>query len=355
MEIGQYLRTIKKKLLLLPAVALIAAVAAYFVLGHTKQQWTSTVRVEVPTSAQNTAAGAVTVYVANFSQFLKSDPVVAQVAAQNPGIKAKSIKSGLSASEVGVSDLIDVTFTGRPKDAVSHVAQSAATAALSASADPQVVDAQAALKIAEQRDTAAQTALQNFVNTESGGLPDDQYRERLANLDAIKLAASQARLDLDIPKANGLDAQIPQAEAQIAALLPQVEKYDQLTNGASEADSAVSVAYQHVQDAQAQADAAASLPALKSDAPKKVNERLKKGEYMGIAAGLGLIAAALYIVMSELIGARRVRRSTVDLGTQLDSVEMPLTPATNGNGNGNGNGHSPHPASAPHGRSEPAG
>jgi hypothetical protein len=57
--------------------------------------------------------------------------------------------------------------------------------------------------------------------------------------------------------------------------------------------------------------------------------------------------------MSELIGARRTRRSTVNLGTQLDSVEMPLTPATNGNGNGNG--HSPHPASAPQGHSEPAG
>jgi hypothetical protein len=351
MEIGQYLRVIKKKLWLLAAVPVVAALVAYLAIGHQKQQWTSTVRVEVPTSAQNTAAGAVTVYVANFTEFLKSDPLVAQVAAQNPGITAKSIKSGLSASEVGVSDLLDVTFTGRPKALVEPVAQSAAKAALAASAQPQVADAQAALTIAQQRNSAAQAAVQSFVSTQSGGLPDDQYREKLSNLDALKLAASQARLDLDIPKANGLDAQIPQAEAQIAALLPQVEKYDQLTTAASESGSAVSVAYQHLQDAQAQASAVGSLPALKSAAPKRINETVKKGELMGVAAGLGLIAAALYIVMTELAASRRLRRDTAVLDAQLEGVDLGTAPVTNGNGHTR-----EYPAaSVSEGRSEAAG
>ena len=73
MQIGHYLRMIRRRLWVF-AIPVVAAVAAFLVLGQGGQQWTSKVEVTVPTLAQNTSAGSVAVYVANFEEYLTTDP-----------------------------------------------------------------------------------------------------------------------------------------------------------------------------------------------------------------------------------------------------------------------------------------
>jgi hypothetical protein len=103
MEVGHYLRMIRRRLWVF-AIPVVAAIAAFLILGQGAQQWTSKVEVAVPTLAQNTSAGSVAVYVANFEEYLTTDPVLDQVARENPQVPRSSVKGGLSASQVGVSD-----------------------------------------------------------------------------------------------------------------------------------------------------------------------------------------------------------------------------------------------------------
>lgn len=308
MEIRDYLLIIRRRLWVLVAVPVVAALVAMVIFIGRPQQWQSKVEVSVPTLAQNTTSGAVAVYVADFKEYLTTVPVLDQVARDNPGVTRKSIKNGLSASEVGTSDLLTVTFTGHHKGTVEGVARSAAAATLNQSSSPQLGDAKAAVQLAQQRYGQAQAALSQFVNTQSGGLPTDQYREKLANLDALKLAASQARLDLDIPKANGLDAQIPQAQAAINTLLPQVQTYQQLSDQQQQAGSALSSALVRVQDAQSQSVSGKIASTLRSTSPTKVDKAKTTLTSVAIAAGVGLILAALYVTFGELMAAGRARR-----------------------------------------------
>jgi capsular polysaccharide biosynthesis protein len=328
MEIKDYLHVIRRRLWMIVAVPVIAAVAAFLVLGQGPPKFKSSVEVAVPTLAENTAAGAVAVYVADFKEYLTTDPVINQVAQQNPLVPRKSIKKGLSASEVGNSDLLTVSYTGKHKNLVEAVARSAAAATLNETSEPELVDAQAAQQLAEQQYKQAQATLDNFVNTQTGGIPEDQYRERLASLDALKLAASQARLDLDIPKANGLDAQIPLAEASIASLLPQVLTYENLSEAEQQASLAVSSAVSRVQDAQSQVVAHGALVTLRNESPVKSSKLAKDGTIVAVGAGLGLIAVAIYIVFSELVLAGRTRREAESLDRQ--DITGPDGSGTNG-------------------------
>jgi hypothetical protein len=184
---------------------------------------------------------------------------------------------------------------------------SATNATLNLSASPQVTDAQADQRLAQEAYNKAAAALNAYVNSPTGGLPEDRYRDALSNLDSIKLAASQARLDLDIPKANGLDAQIPQAEAVLTGLLPQVEKYQQLADTQAQASAALSNATDRTQQAQGQ-DLAHNTTVLRNQAPKKIS-KLKKDLSVGlIGLAIGLILALLFVIFSEVHNASRSRK-----------------------------------------------
>jgi len=307
MEIRDYLKIVKRRLWIFVVLPLLAAIVAFFVFSGKPQQFQSKVETSVPSLAQNTTVGAVTVYVANFKEFLTTQPVIDRVSKET-GVAAGELRSGLSATEVGTSNLIEVTYTSTSKASVQKVAVSATNATLDLASGPNVSNAKAAVQVAQDRFDKARAATQGLVST-LGGLPEDQYQEMLHSLAVLKLEASTARLDLDIPKADGLDAQIPHLEQEIADLLPNVLHYQQLSSAQAEAATALSNAFVREQDTEAQVVAHADPVALKSSTPTKVNSTLKLGTSIGIVVGIALILAGLIIVFLEIFDSGRARRS----------------------------------------------
>lgn len=308
MEIRDYLKIIKRRLWIFVVLPVLAGIVAIVAFSGKPQQFQSKVETLVPTSAQNTTAGAVSVYVANFQEFLTTQPVIDRVAKET-GVAVGRVRSGLTAAQVGASNLIEVTYTSTDRSTVEKVALSATNASLDMASNPNLIDAKAAVQVAQDRLDKARSALAQYISTVSG-LPEDQYRERLNSLASLKLAAASARLDLDIPKADGLDAQIPHVEQEIKDLLPQVAQYQQLAAAQQAAANAVSTAFVREQDAEAQLVAHGNPVVLKNSIPTKVDKAVKLGTSVGIVVGLALILAGLIIVFLELVNARRAREHT---------------------------------------------
>lgn len=309
MEIRDYLRVVKRRLWILVVLPVLAAAVGILAFSGQPQQFRSSVETSVPSLAINTTAGAVSVYVANFQELLTTQPVIDRITKET-GVAGHDLRSGLTASQVGTtSNLIRVTYTSTTKANVEKVALSATNATLDMASEPAVANAKAAVVVAQERFDRAQKAVQQLVASPSPGLPIDQYRDKLSSLATLKLAASSARLDADIPKADGLDAQIPGLEKEIADLVPKVQQYQQLSDAQQQASTALSTALVREQDTEAQVAAHADRSALRDSSPTKVDSAQKLATSVGMVAGIGLVLAGLIIVFLELINAGRARRA----------------------------------------------
>jgi len=307
MEISEYLPMVRRRLWILVVVPVLAALVGLVAFAGAPRTYSSSVEVAAPTTAENTTTGAVTVFVSSFTELLTTQPVIDRVSSETGASRAR-LRSGLSAGAVGGSSLIKVTYTSTRRQEVQAAVESATRATLDLVSAPQAAAAASALKVAQDRYQAARDALERYASGSGGGLPDDQYRQKLANLSALRLAATSARLDLAIPKANGLDAQIPVAERDIAELLPKVVRYDQLQDTVRQASDALANALIHEQDAKGQLVAHQSTTTLKTATPQAQNRVAALLRSVGVLAAVGLIAACLLVAFLELTEASKARR-----------------------------------------------
>jgi len=321
MEISDYIGMIRRRLWILVVVPALAAVIGVVVVMASPQTYSSSVEVAAPTTAENTTTGAVTVFVSSFTELLTTQPVIDRVNEQT-GVSRARLRSGLGAAAIGGSSLIRVTYTGTKRAEVQPVVQSATRATLDLMSGPQVAAAGSALKVAQDRYQAARDAVEKYAGGAGGGLADDQYRQKLANLAALRLAATSARLDLAIPKANGLDAQIPIAEKEIADLLPKVVKFQALQETLRQSSDALSNALIHEQDTRGQLVAHETTTTLKNATPKAGNKMTKMFQTAAIFAGVGFLVACLLVGFLELMEAGRARRATVAAPTVSQPSEV---------------------------------
>jgi len=321
MEISDYLRMIRRRLWILIVVPVLAGLVGLLAFAGAPRTYSSSVEVAAPTTAENTTTGAVAVFVSSFTELLTTQPVVDRVSRETGASRAR-LRSGLAAGAVGGSSLIKVTYTSTRRQEVQPAVEAATRATLDLVSGPQVAAATSALKVAQDRYQAARDAVDRYASGSGGGLPDDQYRQKLANLSALRLAATSARLDLAIPKANGLDAQIPIAEREIAELLPKVVRFNQLQDTLRQASDALSNALIHEQDTKGQLNAHESTTTLKNATPQAQSRASSLLRSVGVLAGVGLIAACLLVAFLELTEASRARRRARPEGSRAAQAEV---------------------------------
>ena len=130
MEIGDYLRVIRRRLWILVLVPVLAAGVVAAVLWQQPPKYRAVATVAAPAlvggSAENQYSGpvGVRVFVSNFAAALTAPQVVSKVAEQTQ-TSEQSIRDNLTAQPILESSLIEVTYVDPQRDRSAEVARAA--------------------------------------------------------------------------------------------------------------------------------------------------------------------------------------------------------------------------------------
>lgn len=310
MEVVDYLQLARRRLRIIVAVPLLAAVG---VLAHAQFAATS-YQAGAYVFAPQALAGAgnqfsgpagVTEWVNEFSAAAVSPRVVRRVA-RTSGVPAQAIAQGLQVTQQQQSGQLLDTFSSTEPGAATKVVKQDALATSEALFRPPVrlasralAHAQASLQAATQRTLRATTS---WGRTR----PDLQYAGRLRALTGLEQVRASIRRGDGVDRAAA-DAQVARVRAQVAALQRDVMEFQNLRAQSSAATTVLAQAQKDEQLARAQyADAVGAATVLPTR-PAQGSSSLVKGVLSAVVAGL-FIALCLVAAL-ELFGtARRTAR-----------------------------------------------
>ncbi|MBV8305163.1 MAG: hypothetical protein JOZ04_13200 [Acidimicrobiia bacterium] len=132
MELRDYFDILKRRKKILIAVPLIAFLLVAGLILIKPKQYQATATVAAPalvggaSANQYSGANGPKAFVANFTAAVTAPPVVDQVS-QETGVPKTRVKSGVSASEIGTSSLMQVAYSTPKKKEAFNVAQAAAS------------------------------------------------------------------------------------------------------------------------------------------------------------------------------------------------------------------------------------
>jgi capsular polysaccharide biosynthesis protein len=304
MNIRDYLHILRKRILILIGIPLIAVVAVALVVMVVKpRQYTATATVAAPalvggvSTNQYSGANGPKAFVANFISAATSDVIVDKVAAQTH-VPKNTIKAGLAPAEVGQSSLVTVTYTTKKKKEAGPVAQADASQTIVFLFNTQ-------LQLAEQPVTQAQNelnldnaAIANFRKTTGQSLPDETLQNIQQEIANLQETQAVQRAEGNATTANGLSATISSLQAQATTLQPQVATYLNLENELTQAQTNLQAAQTTLQQTKAQYEAAnpSKVVILGTTTPIKRSTTLIQDEPIALGASLFLALGVIALL-----------------------------------------------------------
>ena len=310
MELRDYLDILKRRKNILVAVPAVAALLVVGLIVVKPKQYQATATVAAPalvggaSSNQYSGANGPKSFVANFTAAVVSPPIVDQVSSETHVAKSR-VKSGLSASEIGTSSLMEVTYkTPKRKEAVA-VAQAGA-------ADTILFLFKTQVKLTQQPVDGAKAALADAeaqiasLSKQSGlVVPDKDYEVRAQEIASLQGAQAQAQANGQGATASRLQSQIDQKKGELAAIAPQVQQYTSLLDRKNAAITQLNQAQQALQQAQGQLQAADPKQVVtvgKTHSVAVIADVVQKGAvavFAGLFLALGIVAALEILARSQ--------------------------------------------------------
>lgn len=312
MEIGTYLRGLLRRWWLVVLIALIAASGAFVIDGGATDSYTASDNITVPQNLATTA-GANGQYVANFKVGLTT-PDVLNTVAKDAGVSTSTVSSRLSASQVGSSSFIKVSYIGKNRDR----AQIAVASATRATAD---LLAKGAIQTATTEQSAAQTALSDATTqvddaqkaldafTATHGYVDPNVLFQAAQSSITQLNVSKQQAIASGHSTGNFDAAISSAQAQLATLAPEVGAYNKLFHALTQAQGLVAAAQSRVSTASQDLAIAKAPPLIDQPTVTVTTGRSTLIKGVAIAAGIGVVLGLALILLIEYIVASRRQRA----------------------------------------------
>ncbi|MBV8161594.1 MAG: hypothetical protein JO265_11785 [Acidimicrobiia bacterium] len=294
-------------LVAVPAVAVVL-VAAMVLLKPKQYQATATVTAPALVGGtignQYSGANGPKSFVANFTAAVTSTPVVDQVAAETH-VPSKRVRSGVSASPVGNSTLMRVTYKTPKRSEAVRVSRTAAGDTLVSLFKTQV-------GLAQQPVDAAQTALADVqaqmatVGKQDGLIvPDKDYEVQAREIATLETNQADAVARGQGAAAAALQPHIDQLKAQLTTIAPSVEDFTALLSEQDVAVRNLTDAEKALRDAQSQlaaADPAQVVTVGKVSAVSRIGAVVPKG---AVAGGAGLFLAIGIVAGLELLERAR--------------------------------------------------
>ncbi len=291
-------------------VALLAAGGAFLAVRNTKAAYTASVDITVP-SDQSATSGANGQYVENFSVGLTSAAVLAEVSRRTHTPTA-DLSSGLSASELGNSSFIQVSYVSpdATKSKTVAIAATRATAALLERPAIQasttlLTSAQQAQSGAQKRVDAAQKALDSFTAGFGQVDPNVLYQAAQSSLTQLNVSKQQAIAQGRFT--SNFDDAIALASKQLAKLTPQIAKYNRLSRALTQAELAGQTAQARVVSGSEQLAATQAKPLIGAATVTTETARSAILKAVLIAAGIGLVLGLALVLLLGVVLANRGR------------------------------------------------
>lgn len=331
MEIADYLRRNRRRLVLLVGLPTIAAVAAGSYEATRPPSYVSNTVVTAPalvggTSAQQYAgAQAIAEFVNTFMSDATTPAVVNRVVSDTH-VKYRNVVGNTAITQSGSSGVLTVSYTAPRRSLAQPVSEAVARETLAFMFNSQVTIAQAAVKRATSAydAVAAQVAK---VAKQTGGVPPDQFTQTLTQeLGFLQQQQAQQTALGNTTAAASLAASIASKQAQIAQLAPVVHTYQRLVDERSNALSLLQSAQQQLAGAEQQQAAANPTAVL---FPGKTHKAPRVAPTLRIAlpaAGAALFLAAGLLLLLETLAARR-EDLPLTMPSGQDDVPAPREPA----------------------------
>jgi uncharacterized phage infection (PIP) family protein YhgE len=206
------------------------------------------------------------------------------------------VKSGLLATEIGTSSLMEVAYkTPKHKEAF-NVAQAAASDTIGFLFKTQVQLAQQPVDSAKQALAGVEGQIADLGKSSGLVVPDKDYEVRAQAIASLQSAQAQALANGQGTTAAHLQTQIDQMKAQLAAIAPQVQQYTALLTQKDAAVTQLNQAQQSLQQAQSQlqaADPKLVVSVSKVHPVSVIGDVLQKGTvavFAGLFLALGIVA-----------------------------------------------------------------
>ncbi|HEV3353120.1 MAG TPA: Wzz/FepE/Etk N-terminal domain-containing protein [Acidimicrobiales bacterium] len=301
MELRDYLDILKRRKNILIAVPAVAALLVVGLIVVKPKQYQATATVAAPalvggaSSNQYSGANGPKSFVANFTAAVTSPPIVDQVS-RDTGVPKNRVKSGVSASEIGTSSLMEVTYKTPKRKEAFNVAQAAASDTIVFLFKTQVQLAQQPVLGAKQNLASVEGQIADLGKSSGLVVPDKDYEVRAQAVASLQSAQAQALANGQGSTAARLQTQIDQMKGQLAAMAPQVQQYTALLTQKDAAVTQLNQAQQALQQSQGQLQAADPKQVVsvgKVHAVSVIGDVLQKGAvsvFAGLFLALGIVA-----------------------------------------------------------------
>jgi hypothetical protein len=309
-ELRDYLDILKRRKNILVAVPAVAALLVVGLIVVKPKQYQATATVAAPalvggaSSNQYSGANGPKSFVANFTAAVTSPPIVDQVARETDVPKSR-VKSGLSATEIGTSSLMQVTYkTSKHKEAF-NVAQTAAADTIVFLFRTQVQLAQQPVDGAKAGLADVEGQIANLSKQTGLVVPDKDYEVRAQAIASLQSAQAQSLANGQGATAARLQTQIDQKKAELAAIAPQVQQFTALQTRKDAAVTQLNQAQTALQQAQGQLQAADPKQVVsvgKVHSVSVIGDVLQKGAvsiFAGLFLALGIIAGLELLVRTR--------------------------------------------------------
>jgi capsular polysaccharide biosynthesis protein len=300
-ELRDYLEILKRRKNILIAVPAVAVLLVVGLIVVKPKQYQATATVAAPalvggaSSNQYSGANGPKSFVANFTAAVTSPPIVDQVSRET-GAAKNSVKSGLSANEIGTSSLMQVTYKTPKHKQAFNVAQTAAADTIVFLFKTQVQLAQQPVDAAKQNLAGVEGQIADLSKSSGLVVPDKDYEVRAQAIASLQGAQAQALANGQGATAAHLQSQIDQQKAQLAAIAPQVQQYTALQTQKDAAVTQLNQTQLALQQSQGQlqaADPKQVVTVSKVHSVSVIGDVLQKGlvaAFAGLFLAIGIIA-----------------------------------------------------------------
>jgi capsular polysaccharide biosynthesis protein len=305
-EIGDYLRVIRRRLWILVLVPLLAAgaVAAVLLLQPIKYRAVATVAAPalVGGSATNqySGSGGVRVFVSNFTAALTAPQVVSKVADQTQ-TSEQTIRDNLTAQPIQESSLIEVSYVDTQAARSAEVARTASRETIKFLFQSQVDLARRSVNTADKGVAEATSKIAEFIKKNNIVNPEQTYQLQEQNLLSLQQRQLEAQAEGNTTVAATLGQAIQARQAELAKLAPLVTAYRDLQRQQDDAEARRNDLQRTLEGLLAQSRAANPDSVVDVSDPEKLSRLMAFVRQGGVAFGAGLFFAIAIVFLLELL------------------------------------------------------
>jgi capsular polysaccharide biosynthesis protein len=305
-EIGDYLRVIRRRLWILVLIPVLAAGVVGAVLLWQPLKYRAVATVAAPALVggaadnQYSGPGGVRVFVANFAAALTAPQVVSKVAEQTK-TSEQSIRKNLSAQPIQESSLIEVTYVDVDRARSAAVAQTASRETIRFLFQSQVDLARRSVNTAEKGVSDSRKKIAGFIAKIDNPNPEQTYELQERNLLSLQQRQLEAQAEGSTTVASRLGQAIQTRQAELAKLAPLVTSYRDLVQQKDEAEVRRNELQRNLEGLLAQARAADPNSVVTVAEPEQLSRLMAFVRQGGVAFAAGLFLAITIVFLLELI------------------------------------------------------